>query len=68
MPRKTHIMMVAAQHSAATFSDAHAQGITFKKRMLVWAWRADIEPPCPNCSFREDLKRNVSALCRVDGQ
>lgn len=41
MLRKTHIMMVAAQHSAATFSDAHAQGITFKKRMLVWAWWAD---------------------------
>lgn len=38
MPRKTHIMMVAAQHSAATFSD---EGITFKKRMLVWTWRAD---------------------------
>lgn len=40
MPRKTHIMMVAVLCCAATFSDAHAQGITFKKRMLVWTWRA----------------------------
>lgn len=41
MLRKTHIMMmVAALCCAATFFDAHAQGITFKKRMLVWTWRA----------------------------
>lgn len=63
MLRKTHIMMVAALCCAATFSDAHAQGITFSQEPLL-----TIEPPCPNCSFREDLKRNVSALCCVDGQ